>query len=86
MDSLWLDVERLLEGVTNDGWYYLNDNLIVAYYRAPLEWISLMKRIAVVVEYGRAAKWGDVSMEEEISEEEEEDTKEEIESKEDDSN
>ena len=51
LDSLQLDMERLLEGVTDDGWQYLSDDLISACYRDPPEWISLMRRIMVVTEY-----------------------------------
>ena len=84
MDSLQLDVERLLEGVIDDGWKYLDDDMIIACYIAPLEWISLMRRIAIVAKYVRAVAQGDVLMEEERSKEEEEED-EDIESEEDDS-
>ena len=69
-------MERLLEGVTDDGWQYLDDNLIAACYRAPLEWLSQMRRIVVVVVYVKAVARGFIPMEEESSNEEE-DTKEE---------
>ena len=69
-ESLCRDIERLLDGVTDDGWKYMDDNLIVACYHAPPEWIPLMKRIAVSAEYVRATTQGDVSIEEEDSSEE----------------
>ena len=65
LDSLRLDVERLLEGVTDNGWKHLNNDLIVACYHAPVEWIPLMRRIAVATEYVRAVAQGDVLVEEE---------------------
>ena len=45
------DMERFLEGVTDDGWQHLDNDLIFACYRSPPEWISLVRRIMVVVEY-----------------------------------
>ena len=71
LDSLRLDVDKLLEGVTDDGWKFLDDDLIAACYRDPPEWISLVRRIAIVAEYARATSQGDVSMEEESFDEEE---------------
>ena len=40
-----------MKGVTNDGWKYIDDDLIVACDIYHLEWISLMRRITFVVEY-----------------------------------
>ena len=54
MDSLHLDIECLLDGVTDDSWKYLDDDLITTCYHAPLEWIPLMRRIGVTTEYVRA--------------------------------
>ena len=71
LNSLLLDIECLLEGVTNDGWWYLDDDMIIAYYRAHLEWIFLMRRIVIVVEYVSAVTQGDVQMDKHISNEEE---------------
>ena len=51
---------------------------------SPPKWISLIRRMEVVDEYVRAAKKGDMLMEEEISDEEE-DSNEDIESEEDES-
>ena len=51
MDKFWQHVERLLEGVTDDGWQHLDDELITTCYHAPCEWIPLMKRIAVAADY-----------------------------------
>ena len=53
--SLRRSIENLLEGVTDDGWHYLEDDLIIACYHSPPKWIPLMKRIAVIAEYVRAA-------------------------------
>ena len=58
-------MERLLEGFTNDGWNYLDDNLINACYRSPPKCISLMRMIVVDVEYVREVAQGDMHMEEE---------------------
>ena len=81
-----LDVEHLLEGVTDDWWKYLDEDFIITCCKAPPEWISLMRRIEFIAEYVRAATQGYVPMEEEEdSEEEEEETEDETESKEDDS-
>ena len=79
LDSLWLDMERLSEGVTDNEWQYIDDYLIIAFYKAPPKWISMMRRIAVAAEYVTTATQGDVLMEEEISNEEE-DTEEESDS------
>ena len=68
--TMYIHGVNILVG-TNDGWNYLDDDLITAFYRAPLEWISLMRRIAVVAEYVREETQGEVSMEEERSDEEE---------------
>ena len=67
-------MERLLEGVTDDGWQYLDDDLIIACYHAPPQWIPLMKRIVVATEYVRAATQGDISTEDDNTSNEE-DTK-----------
>ena len=71
LESLRLDVERILEGVIDDGWWYLDDDLIIACYRSPPEWIALMWRIAVDFENVIETTEGDVLMEEESSDEEE---------------
>ena len=55
MDSLQLDIERLLEELTDDGWKYLEDDLIATCYRGRPEWISHMRRITVAAEYVRVA-------------------------------
>ena len=60
-----------MEGVTNDGWQYLDDNLIDACYRAPPEWIYLMRRITIAAKYVRVVTQGDVLMEEDTEEESE---------------
>ena len=77
LESLQLDIERLLEGVTDDGWQYLYNDLIAMCYRAPMEWISVMRRIVVSLEYVRAETHGDVSMEEESSDGEDTESEEE---------
>ena len=45
--SLCHDIESLPEGVTDDSWQHLDDDLITSFYHAPLEWIPRIKRIAV---------------------------------------
>ena len=70
------NVERLLEGVTDDGWKHLDYDLITSCYHGPHEWIPLMKRIVVAAEYVRAMTWGDVPMEDEYESEEETESKE----------
>ena len=60
-----------MDGVTDDGWKYLDDDMIIACYKSLSEWISQMRRMAVAAEYIRATTQGDMSMEEEISNEEE---------------
>ena len=70
-----------MDGVTDDKWQYLDDDVISVWYRTP-PGISLMRTIAVVAEYVRALEQGDVPMEEESSNEEEE-SDEDIESEED---
>ena len=70
LDSLCLDMEQLLEGVTDDGLRHLDDDLIVMCYKASPEWISRMRRIMVVAKYVIVERHGDVSMEEKSSDEE----------------
>ena len=45
--------------------------MITAFYKAPPKWISMMRRITVVVDYVGVAIQGDVPMEEESSDDEE---------------
>ena len=40
-----------MKGVTNDGWKYIDGDLIIACGKYHLELISLMRRITFVVEY-----------------------------------
>ena len=85
--SLWslsCDIRSLLEGVTNDVWQHLDDDMIYSCYCMPLEWIPLMKRIAVAIEYVQAATQGDASMEDEEKSNEEEALEEETKSEEED--
>ena len=65
LDSLQIEIERLLYGVTDDGWKYLVDDMAFTCYHAPQEWIPLMRRIIVDVEYVQETTQGDVPMEEE---------------------
>ena len=35
VDILWLDMDKILDGVTGIGWKYLYDDLIAACYKTP---------------------------------------------------
>ena len=35
IDDLWGIMEHLLEGVTDDGWHHLDQDLIASYYHDP---------------------------------------------------
>ena len=63
----------------------MDDDLIIECYQDPLEWIALMRTIAMVVEYVRETTHRDVPMEEESSNDED-DTEEETQSDDVDSN
>ena len=65
LESLQFDIENVLNGVTNDGWQYHDDDLSTTCCHAPPEWIPLMRRIIVDVEYVQETTQGDVPMEEE---------------------
>ena len=55
-------MEHLLEGVIDDGWKYLDQDLIASCYHAPHEWVPLTRRILVAAEYVQPVALGDVSM------------------------
>ena len=51
LTSLHREIENFIDGMTDDGWKHLDDNLIDSCYRAPPKWIPLLKRITVAADY-----------------------------------
>ena len=65
IDDMWGLMESVLEGVMDDGWQNLDQDLIASCYHAPHKWVPLMRRIVVAAEYVWATARGDDATKEE---------------------
>ena len=73
MDEFLLHLERLADGIYDDGWQHLNNELIAAIHSFPLEWTSMMRRMAVTYDYFHRVAQGDIPAEYDGYSEEEDD-------------
>ena len=62
-------LEWLADGISNDGWQHLNNDMIASIHIFPPEWTSVMRRMAMACEYFRRAVRGDLPAEDESSKE-----------------
>ena len=74
MDGLLPHLERLVDGIFDDGWKHLSNDVIASIHSFPLEWTSVMRRMAMACEYFCQAVRGNLLVEDE-SFEEDDDTK-----------
>ena len=67
-------MEWLAQGISNDGWNHLDNDLIASIHSVPLEWTSVMRRMVIACDYFRWVARGDLPTEgDEPSEEEDDD-------------
>ena len=69
MEFFFPYLERLADGIYNDRWQHLNNELIDAIHSFPLELTSAMRRMVVACDYLCRAARGDLPAEDESSEE-----------------
>ena len=62
-------LEQLVDGVSEDGWQHLSNDVIASIHSFPLEWTSVMRRMDVAYDYFRRATRGDLPTEDESSKE-----------------
>ena len=74
MDAIFLHLERLAEGISDDGWQRLYNELITAIHNVPLEWTFVMRRMVVACDYFHQAARGDLPAEDDESSKEDDDT------------
>ena len=67
VDGLLLHLEWLADGVSNDGWQHLSNDVIASIHSFPLEWTSMMRKMAVACDYFRREARGDLPIEDESS-------------------
>ena len=68
MDGLLPHLERLTNGVSDDGWQHLRNDVIASIHSFPPDWTPVMRRITVACDYFRRAARGDLPAEDESSE------------------
>ena len=56
-------LEWLATGVSDDGWKHLSSEIIFAIHNLPLEWIGVMRKMAMDCEHFRWAARGDLPAE-----------------------
>ena len=71
--TIFPHLEWLAEGISNDRWKHLYNELITVIHSVPLEWTSVMRRMAIAYDYFRQATQGDLPAEDNESSEEEDD-------------
>ena len=69
VDEFLSDLEKLTDGISDDGWQHLNNDLITAIHIFPPEWTSVMRWVAVAYDYLRRAMRSDIPTEDESSKE-----------------
>ena len=74
VDEFLTHLEWLADGIYDDGWQHLNNDMITSIHSFPLEWTSVMRRVVVACDYLRRVVRGDLPTEDESSEEDD-DTK-----------
>ena len=69
MDNFLSYLEWLANGISDDGWKHLSNELIAAVHSFPLEWTSVMRKMDVACDYLCQAVRGDLPAEDESFEE-----------------
>ena len=69
MDGLLPHLEWLAIGVSDDGWQHLSNDMIASIHSFPLEWTSMMRRMAMACEDISQVARGNIPAEDESSEE-----------------
>ena len=69
VDGLLSHLERLASGVSNDGWQHLSNDVIASIHSFPLDWTSVMRRMAMACDYIHRAVRGDLPVVDEYFEE-----------------
>ena len=69
VDEFLPHLERFIDGISDDGWQHLSNDLIASIHSFPLEWTSVMRRVAMACDYLCRAARGDLPVEDESSEE-----------------
>ena len=59
----------LADGISDDGWQHLNNDMIASIHSFPPEWTPVLRRVVVVYDYLRLEARGDLPGEDESSEE-----------------
>ena len=53
VDEFLPQLEWLTHGISDDGWKHLSNDVIASIHSFPLEWTSVMRRMAMACEYFR---------------------------------
>ena len=69
MDDFLPYLEQLTDGISDDGWQHLNNDLIAAIHSFPLEWTSVMRNMVMAYDYLHQATRGDLRTKDESSKE-----------------